>query len=361
VELPHTCRRCFIARWLVVLTAFGLILAATAAVAQECPEIVATLSLGYPDAGATDVVVEGTLAVVPRAAGISVVDLTEPLDPRVVGQVLLDSPAIAIGFADRLLYSAQGSLLRVFDLTDPSLPVEVGSMPLPGPPSDLAIAGPLLHLVDQEGLRVVDVSTPAAPETVGFLAGDYAAVAATGSYAYPFTPSFGQGWGGYLDVVDVTLPIDPQRVRTFSTSSADVLSVDEGKLLVAGLSGTIGWWWTVLELYELTDPSDPQQVLSTGHSGGWCAGATYHGQLAFLSFYLTGPARVEAFDARWWYTSPYSAVELPDPRDLATLGRFLLVADQTLGLVVLDTTCVGGLFADGFESGGTGLWSEVWP
>ena len=47
---------------------------------------------------------------------------------------------------------------------------------------------------------------------------------------------------------------------------------------------------------------------------------------------------------------------------LARLGRFLLVVDEELGLVVLDTTCVGGMFADGFdESGGTGAWSEVWP
>jgi hypothetical protein len=43
------------------------------------------------------------------------------------------------------------------------------------------------------------------------------------------------------------------------------------------------------------------------------------------------------------------------------IGRGLLVVDEELGLVVLDTTCVGGLFADGFESGDTAAWSQAWP
>ena len=349
------------ARWLTVVAVCGLTLAAGAAVAQECPEIVATLPMGYPDAGAADVLVDGTVAVVPGAAGVSVLDLCDPLDPRVVGQVELDPPASEIAFSDSYLYVVQGVSLRVFDLTDPSLPVEVGSTPLPGVPYDLAVAGTLLHLVDEDGLRVVNVSTPAAPQIVGLLAGDYAAVAASGSYAYP-----GYGfvsWGalaGTFDVVDVSSPGSPALIGQVPTVAPDFAQATGNRLLVLGEHGLLGQLWPGLDVFDLGDPSSPEWIFSPPiFLDGEPLDAGQRGQLVFVSG--QPDSRVRAYDILLPNFSETAWVELPDPRGLDTLGRFLLVADQTLGLVVLDTTCVGGMFSDGFESGDTGAWSEVWP
>jgi hypothetical protein len=353
------------ARWLVVLAACGLSLAAVG-VAQECPEIVATLPLGYPDVVATDVMVEGTLAVVathdvpadPDRVGL--LDLSDPLAPQLLGQVQLDPPATEIALSGNHLYVVQELLLQVFDLTDPSLPVEVGSLPLPYPPRDLAVAGPLLHVVDQDGLRVVDVSTPASPQIVGLLEGNYYRVAAAGDYVYPGYGMYLWGClGGELDVVDVSSPTSPTLVGAIGTSAPHMTSASGDRLVVMGEGGCVGQWWPYVDVYDLTTPSTPQSVFTNVLLNGLAEEAEQHGQLLFVSG--QADSRVRAYDISLPYFTETAWVELPDPHGLATLGRFLLVADSELGLVVLDTTCVGGMFADGFESGGTGAWSEAWP
>ena len=168
------------------------------------------------------VAIAGDYAYVAGGGGLVVVDVSNPANPTEVGfyntpvSVWSAWDVVVVGGFAYVPWGDAG--LRVVDVSNPANPTEVGFYDTPGWAYGVAVAGGYAYVADREGgLRVVDVSTPANPTEVGFYDTPGCAyahrVAVAGDYAY-----VADGKGG-LQVVDISTPSDPREVGSYDTPS----------------------------------------------------------------------------------------------------------------------------------------------
>jgi hypothetical protein len=115
-------------------------------------------------AGARHVTLAGSYAYIAADAGLVVVDLSAPLEPKVTARLpLTDARASAVQF--RYLWVTDAGGVKLFDVTDMAHPVPV-------PSGDVAIADArkiylartyMYVAAKRDGLVIVDVTRPAAP------------------------------------------------------------------------------------------------------------------------------------------------------------------------------------------------------
>gem|GEM_PF-2818248 len=322
----------------------------------------------------------GQLAVIGKVWGphASVVDLSQPNRPRELSVLhrFYGWPAALSGswlFLSTARYGPPSHYeLQVLDLSEPAHPTVVATHELPDYGELMTRSGDMLQVMDGSGdIHLIDVTTPWAPVEVGLIPslwGWYTyyqtdAIAAIPGYVFrgglAMTSPPPPWYLGWHTVEDITDPSHPTSTPLYQMEPdiPGTMLVEDRTLVVAG-GNRFGE--PAVALYDLTEPTAPH--LTGGGVSGWVASVamSHHGQVLLLS--EPDDQLVRAIDLHApWDPAGIAEVSLPAPGGLASRGRYLLVADEELGLVVLDTTCVGGLFADGFESGGTAAWSEVWP
>ncbi|SBV34516.1 LVIVD [uncultured Sphingopyxis sp.] len=115
-------------------------------------------------AGARHITLAGSIAYVATDAGLVVLDLTVPLQPKVTARLpLTDARASAIQF--RYLWATDAEGVKLFDVTDLAQPVAVpsGTVRLANA-RKIYIARTYMYVAAKaEGLVIVDVTRPAAP------------------------------------------------------------------------------------------------------------------------------------------------------------------------------------------------------
>lgn len=107
-------------------------------------------------------------------AGLQIVDVSDPADPKLVGSVGADDlePAVSVYVSGHLAYvGTDGSGLQIIDVSDPADPQIVGSF---GEDDELSIIGVEVHgdtayAGGDASFYVLDVSDPADPQEVGGL------------------------------------------------------------------------------------------------------------------------------------------------------------------------------------------------
>ncbi len=126
-------------------------------------------SLGLAGEGEADyrLHVDGSLVYVPRPTGLWIVDVSDPTDPTLRGQVTTGAPAYDVTVVASHAYVSYGhsatSLgLGVVDVSDPDAPTLVTELERPAWSPVLAVSGYVVVAKD-EGLDVLDVSDPSAP------------------------------------------------------------------------------------------------------------------------------------------------------------------------------------------------------
>ena len=257
------------ARWLVALLGIGGVLLAMSALAQDCPELVGRVHGGTARALA----VAGDLAFLAGGHELLIADVSDPLTPRVVGDVWITAQDVAV--SGDYAYVASGGL-AVIDVSTPSAPVEVGFYDLPDYdyPIDVAVSDGYAYIVTNTArLRVIDVSVPSAPVEVGFIdTPDFTnGVAVSGGYAYV------ADWGEGLRVIDVSTPSAPVEVGFVGTQGAAWGVAVDGSYVYVGrwfnacvlampviFVVIFGWWvWQAATWYPDTW-WNPLKTLSPG-------------------------------------------------------------------------------------------------
>ena len=209
-------------------------------------------SLGSPH----DIVVSGGYAYVADSfAGLRVVDVNDPADPRQVGVLEPGGSARGQGvtYADPYLYFADGLGLLVVNVSDPTSPAEMGFYDSPGLAVKAQVSGGFAYVAGREGgLSIADLSDPADPQHVSnyFKAGSVHVldVCVSGSYAYVAME------GNGLRIVDVSDPANPQEVGFLDTAGDTEAVVASGAYayLADGSEG--------LRIVDVSDPADPQEA-----------------------------------------------------------------------------------------------------
>ncbi len=327
-----------------VAVGIGLSLSAVTGAAQDCLEPVGRWPYGWSE----DVAVEGDLAVLGNGRAVQTIDLTDPTNPVVVGEIELPLLVQAIAIAGDRVFAGTSSELDIVDISDPTNPETLGG--LDGlRVSRLDHHGVHLFALSDHSLLAVDVSVPSVPSIVGLLEWP-------GLYPRDLSVSEGTGYvivDGSLRVVDLSDQTQPAEVTELSfgvNREATRLDVEGDKVYVA-VRGTDPST-SNLVVVDVGDPSQPTAIAEVGASFG-VADIDAHGNLVVMS----SSYGVEVFDVSapasplWAGSAPieclYSLAAVAATDDLA------LVTCEVTGLSILDTadpsspTVVGSVSAPG--------------
>jgi hypothetical protein len=288
--------------------------------------------------------------VVGGRAGLSLIDLRNPLDPAVV-QLRLESGAgdgepagqqlsipvagnpIDVASSGCYAYLATQDGLQTIDVSSPDEPFETSFLPYPGWISGLALTEDTLYLVDgEQNLRVLDLAEPAEPLEVGSLAlSNGRRGIAVGEELLLVAGEL----GGVL-VVDVSVPEDPQEISRFETQdSVEGLAI-AGDLAYLAASDR-------LYVLDLSDRREPLEVGRLRLSGrivdeagpvGLTALALY-GETVYLADLQNGVWAVDVSDP----AEPEALSREPlagFAEDLVIAGEYLYAAAWEAGVAVLD-------------------------
>jgi hypothetical protein len=226
--------------------------------------------------------VSGQFAYVADYFGLSVIDLSQPADPKLVGgydgydqEEGFDVTCVAVSghFAYVMAWNYAGTVhgLQVFDVSNPANPRPIGWCDSRTTGRDLVVSDHYAYAVEageggggwqnDGGLEVFDISDPAAPKAVGwFDAGPLTGgVAWSGNYAYLTGPD------GLL-VVDVSDPARPRGVGRIDTTRVLGGLALSGRYAYVAANG-LGNVSRLLQVIDVSDPARPKSVSETDTFG----------------------------------------------------------------------------------------------
>jgi hypothetical protein len=155
-------------------------------------------------------------------------DISDPLQPQRVGGCGIRGSAGLLAVSGNYAYVPAAGL-DVVDISNPDNPHTVGSYVSPLRIA-VALSGHYAYLAsDTEGLEVIDVGDPTNPRRLGGVdtLGNAYSIAISGGYAY-----VGDSYSG-LQVIDISDPIHPQRVGGNSSFLGKGLAIRGGRLYLA--------------------------------------------------------------------------------------------------------------------------------
>lgn len=317
----------------------------------------------FPGSISSVAVVDDTVLVADRGAGLTAVDVSNRAAPRIVGSVApLTRPQIpdltslqVVGSTAYLTAGPDG--LVMFDVSTPSAPRRVGKLFFSADANAASVAGGYAYVaLGADGVQVVDVSDPSAPREVGQLdtpgmafdiivAGDLAYIADSASE---------------LTVADVSDPTAPRIVAQLD------LGMDDRKgafvLALYGSTAYLGGMVIPLHVIDVSDPLAPrlvnvvtsplQAISANGALSDICDLATSSSAAAFAAdasaspstasggyaYVANGAAGLQIFDLGV-PTAPRPIGSLPMlsmGTDLAVQGTRAYAADSVFGLQVVD-------------------------
>ena len=171
----------------------------------------------------TAVAVQGGYAYIAELDQLSILDVSNPANPIVVGT----SPQIPFGIKDVAVEGDYayvlniGRSLFIIDISDPAAPqttssyfINAGSLSS----VSLFVAGNYVYIAsDYYGLHIIDVANPSDPQEIGFLdipGESIYDVVVAGDHAYALDTS-----NNRLNIIDVTNPSQPNLVGFYDTMS----------------------------------------------------------------------------------------------------------------------------------------------
>jgi len=204
-------------------------------------------------------------------AGVSVLDVSNPTQPRIVASVTTEDLRGASGnaaFADPYLYVTLGEQgLQVVDVSHPARPALMGrySIAKSGTSTGgLVVSGAYAYLIEQSyeenanigQLEILDISDPANPQPVGSVEitdrFSSARVAIAEGYAYlALALCSNDTCSGSLKVIDVSDPVKPHLVGALDLAGGALDAAISGQyaLVAAGQGGV----WVV----NISNPAQP--------------------------------------------------------------------------------------------------------
>ncbi len=255
-------------------------------------------------------------------AGLIVLDISNPTDPREIGDYNRVGAIRSVTYAGEYLYVADGLTgIKIVDVENMNHPVEVGTAESPGSALDIAVVDTIAYIADGFGLRTFDVSDPENPEMVGgHDINGINSIAVSEEYAYT------AGGTGFW-VFDVFNPRDPIRLN-------DRLNI-EGRGRTLAIRGDYAYivddeGGGNLHIIDITTPWSPR-FITTYNPRGTAYDIAIEGNLA----YVVG-------------TRELAVLDLSNPRAPESIGSFRLEQSGVSVTVEDDHAYVGQGYA-GFQ------------
>jgi len=190
------------------------------------------------------------------SAGLRVVDLNAPSNPKHAGQV--DTAGFASGVAVHGQYAlvAYGSAgLLIIDLSDPAAPQAIGAISTSGYFAGIAVEDEYAYIADErEGLKIVSFQNPASPQEVGSFPVDGLVNAVTVRSNLVFLAK-----GNTILIFDVAQRENPKFLQELPNISAASLVVRGNELYAAAGADGLSIWQFSTPTLSFTGTSFSQQ------------------------------------------------------------------------------------------------------
>ena len=282
---------------------------------------------------ANDVAISGTLACISAGSQLTLLNVSDPAHPSIIGQTDLPVNNVAdVALTKNYVYAVAGDAgLRVVDISTPLSPTEVGSCHAPGEVAfNVVVMGSYAYVSDYNrdtggGLAIIDISDPTQPNEVGFYhtrCANTLDVAVAGNYAYVLTY-------GDLRIVDISNPTNPVKI-----SSCDMPDeVGAVALEVQGNYAYVAARGAGLRVVDISTLAAPVEV-GFYDTPGWAADVTVAGNYAYVADSNAGLRVVDVSNPAapvevGFYDTPGSA------GDVTVEGNYVYVATGDGGLVIL--------------------------
>jgi len=249
----------------IARTGSRVFLAAGAAlVVVDAADLVAPTERGYVnlDGVVRDVAAWGWTVVAVTPAGLTIVDASDPDDPRIVGLLALpaESEVGEVAVGDGIAYYPAPDGLHVVDLHDPAHPMEIRLFAVDGA-SDVALRLDRAYLLAGRDLLVLDISDPAAPSEVASVpapgeAIDHVTVGPGGAHLATWgTDCLRHCWGeaALFDLDDPDFPVERSVLPFYDDVAVHAVALGGGNLYV-------NFGWTYGEIHDISDPAQPVLV-----------------------------------------------------------------------------------------------------
>jgi hypothetical protein len=216
---------------------------------------------------AKDIAIYQNFALIASGA-LTVIDMSNPQQPAVVGSVEGITGACAVEISDKYAYVLNGAKLFIVDIRQPAKPVIASSIEIPYSARDVALSKKFAFIANGAGLQIVNVSRKNAPKLAGSVLYEWAManrIAAKGNHVY-----LGDN-GGYVTIVDVKNPSAPVILGTKKIAGPPgAMAISGNTLFVPVSTDSI-----IMESVDIADPANPRAATKWGKDGsGFQGGAT---------------------------------------------------------------------------------------
>jgi hypothetical protein len=294
--------------------------------------------VGFTGGVIRDIFVRSNYAYCASSSGLLIFDVSNPLNPQLIGKLLLSNRSWDIHVLGNYAYmAADWSGLRIIDISNPTNPKEVGYHHIPGAAYGIYVSGNYAYIAaERAGLRIIDVSNPANPREVGFFeipswARD---IYVLGDYAYMTGI-----WGGLM-VIDVSNPINPKRVGYLDTPYYG------NSIYVSGSYAYIADGWFGLRIIDVSDPTNPREV-GYYDTPGFAMDISISGNYAYVADWNSGLRIIDI-------SNPINPKEIGcynTPKittNVYVLGNYAYVTDYYEGLRIIDISDLTNLREIGY-------------
>jgi len=306
----------------------------------------APFEVGFFDLGnniASNVVVSGNYVYIAYGlSGLQIVDVSNPSSPVSVSSLNWSYPVETVFISGNYAYVLNDSL-RIVNITNPLSPVQVSVNGNFGfSTNSLFVSGNYAYTSNNYfsgAFNIWDVSNPSAPSVIGNYnvnSNFYAlqSVFVNGSQAYFLNNLTFPGEIKSLDIVDVSIPASPSLLGKFRQAQTFVDVYSSGNYVY-----TIDWEppnGVLIGVYDMTNPSLPQQIGMFNDSSHYYAGLFVSGNY----LYLTGGQLVTGS------SSGLKIIDISNPSNPVKIGSFNISSATVAGISLSGTyayVCFGNL------------------
>ncbi len=271
--------------------------------------------------------VSGSSLYVGAESMLTTLDIGQPANPQLLGQIAIPGPVADIyveGDQVYVLYArtsqASGGL-HILDVSDPFSPLLLSTLPLEGTPVDLSAASPYLFVANVDlGLQIVDATHPTDPVLFGRCGTPMHLVQAVGNRIY--------AGGAGLEILDLSGQGCPTRigVSPLETDLSDFVIERDLAYLLVNVTG--------LRILDISDAAQPR-LLSASEEEGEYRSLAVEGDRAYVVRF----GELEIYDVSDpTRPSRIGTMHLADGVAVRASGNTAFVATWQYGLQILDVS-----------------------
>jgi hypothetical protein len=234
------------------------------------------------------VAVKGNYAFIGNGETLQALDISDPTNPKAVGQLLTDGFVIRVVVSGNYAYTI--SPFRIIDISNPANPILVSTFQLPAgyPPTAITVQGNYAYVGDFYGdVFIVDVSDPSNPQAIGRMLASGERVQSIVIQETMLYATTADGPG--INVFDISNPNSPFSIRLVPTGSQPGISLSiNGSYLYFGTYGR-------LLMFNISNPSNPRYVNEI-NLGSTVYSISVVDTIAFVALNTDGFAEVDVAD-----------------------------------------------------------------